>query len=868
MKIVELTRYGIPDEIIRLWREGESEELLPLQEMAVRRHNLFDGRNLLIQAPTSSGKTFIGEMAAIQSALRRKKVVYLVPLKALAEEKFDDFRRKYGDYGIEVIISTRDRREFDSQFESGNFSIAVAVYEKLAQLLVRRPERLEEVELIVADELELLSDPDRGPQIELLLTRVLRGKRRVIGLSAVLGHAERLAQWMEADLVLHERRPLELRYGVLFEGRFSYRTYNEYSQAEERLAECHGESVWDVLAANVCAFAARGESCLVFVKAKHEARRGAQLLAQALDLPPAAGATDALRKLEPTHSRDCLIETLGSGIAFHNADLSRDERRVVEHAFRSGEVRVIVSTSTLAVGMNLPAHNVFIASEKWQYDDRFGVPWKTPILRSEYENMGGRAGRFGSGVPFGRSILVATTPYDRETLWRRYIEGERERVEPRLGRGPIEDHILRLVAARVCADEDELHAFLDSTLTGRWIWPESHTVDQIRFHTRAALNRAIDAGVIQAGESGILAATPFGHAAAAKGVAIATARDLAHWVRESETRIWSELDLMLAAALTPDGRALQVALTSREYERSDYPGALKRLTLGEDLSADVPLNRLRRCAQIPFFEEVRAIKIALFLLEWIDERPVYEMEERYHTLLGQILAAAEQISWLIDAAAAIATACGAAAPFVDRIQQLAERVQFGLRADAVPLARLRLPGLDRPAISALETQGLHTAQALADTPPQLIAQWVPTNTAHELTAWARRTIGSPQATAGREVRPSASLPVLIVDDRRPGQITLDGMPIRLQEKQYRLVRVLARSPGECVSYDLVYKAVWGDAIVEPNQMHFQKRRLIERIREAVPRRADLIRTVPKRGFMLDMDPRDVAVLITSSINAA
>ena len=105
MKMNELVRYDIPPEIIQLWRQGESDVLLPLQEMAIKRYGLLDlsqpraavpqsSGNLLIQAPTSSGKTFIGEMAAIQTALRRKKVIYLVPLKALAEEKYQDFREK------------------------------------------------------------------------------------------------------------------------------------------------------------------------------------------------------------------------------------------------------------------------------------------------------------------------------------------------------------------------------------------------------------------------------------------------------------------------------------------------------------------------------------------------------------------------------------------------------------------------------------------------------------------------------------------------------------------------------------------------------------------------------------------------------
>ena len=866
MQMTELLRYDIPPEIIALWQREESEALLPVQEMAIKRHNLFSTKNLLIQAPTSSGKTFVGEMAAIQTALRRKKVIYLVPLKALAEEKFEDFQAKYSAYGIDVIISTRDRREYDRRLEDGSFSLAVVVFEKLSQLLVRRPERIEEIELIVADELEILSDPERGAQIEVLLTRILQSKRRMIGLSAVIGHADKLAQWMNADLLLHERRPVELRYGVLHEGRFRYRTYNEYAQADEELVHVHSESSWDVLSENVRAFAERGESCLVFVKAKHESRRGAELLAGRIEAPPASTAIDALRKLEPTHSRDTLIETLGASVAFHNADLSRGERCIVEEGFRAGSVRVLVSTSTLAVGMNLPAHNVFIASDKWQYDARFGMPWKTPILRSEYENMGGRAGRIGSGTPFGRSILVAMTPFDDATLWRRYVDGDRERVEPRLAREPLENHVLRLVASRTCANEEELLAFFNTTLTGTWIWTELYTPDEIELRVRAAVNKALDAGMIGKDANGAVGATPLGLAAAAKGISIATALDLAHWVRESETRIWSDLDLMFAAAMTPDGRMLQVTLTSREYERSDYPGVLRRLTMDEDTSADVPMNRLRQSNVMPFFEEVRAIKAALFLHEWIDEGRVYDIEERYHTLLGQIAAAADQIAWLIDATAAIATAVGAPREFAERIATLAERVQYGIRAEALPLARARIA--DRNAIIAIESQGFHTPHALADVSTQVLAQWVPTGVAHAVKAWGLRSLGGSPPAPGGEVPPPTSPPVLIADDRRPCEILVDGKAVRLQDKQYRLVRTLAECPGECIAYAKVYSAVWGDTIVESNQMHFQKRRLIERIKEAAPHRGDLVRTVPKRGFVLDLAPRDVSLSTLGPVHAA
>jgi helicase len=860
MLMNELVRYDIPPELIQLWKSRESTRLLPLQELAVKKHGLFDKGNLLIQAPTSSGKTFIGEMAAVQTALRRKQVVYLVPLKALAEEKYLDFKDKYEAYGIRVLISTRDHRESDHDLEEGNFSIAVVVYEKLAQVMVRRPERLTEIELIIADELELLSDPDRGGTVEVLLTRIVQSPCRLIGLSAVIGEAERLAKWMRADLVRHERRPVELRFGVLHGGSFRYRTYNEFAEGEETLVDGGGDSAWETLTKNVCKFAEAGETSLVFVKSKHEARRGAECFAQRMSGPAATRALEQLRELEATCSRETLTATLEVGIGFHSTDLTPEERRVVEEAFRSGEVRVLVSTSTLAVGLNLPARNVFITADKWCYDRRFGMPWKAPIMRSEYESMGGRAGRYGAGHEFGRSILVAATPFDQETLWRRYVEGEREAIEPRLARDPLENYVLRLVASRFCTSEDDLLKFLECTPSGQWVWQEMYTLDEITCRVRAAVNRAVDVGALARNEEDGLEATPFGQAIAAKGILLGTARELERWIAESETRVWTDLDLILAAALTPDGRMYNVALTAREYDSGEYVRLLKDAAGEDELSGEVPLTRLRNCTVTPFFEEVRAIKIALFLRDWIDHAPQRELEEQYHTMTGQMLSAAGQVSWLIDAAAAIAQAQHCTEGFVQRLRVLSERVQRGLRAEALPLARSGAPGISRSAVVALVSSCLHTAQAIAGASPAALARFITPDQAERLVSWARRQQDTTRS--GPDVPlppPSGPEPLLIVDDRRPGRITLAGRDVLLQDKQYQLVRLLARTPGECVPYETIYEELWGTVVVEDNQMHFQKRKLLARVREGAPGHDEIVKTVPKQGFMLDLPPETVRV---------
>ena len=120
MDMIELAGYGIPAALIARWREQQGVRLLPLQEQAVRDYALFGNGNLLVQAPTSSGKTFVGEMAATHAALRRRKTAYLLPLKALAEEKYHEFRAKYEPYGVRIIVCTRDHRSFDGAFDAAS----------------------------------------------------------------------------------------------------------------------------------------------------------------------------------------------------------------------------------------------------------------------------------------------------------------------------------------------------------------------------------------------------------------------------------------------------------------------------------------------------------------------------------------------------------------------------------------------------------------------------------------------------------------------------------------------------------------------------------------------------------------------------
>ena len=225
MKIKKLKNYGIPSPILNIWGKGCSPYLLPIQEEAVRNYGVLDykggntrlprrfasrndkkedtrndkeegGRmqyaptgandkksvlrqdnnNLLVIAPTSSGKTFIGEMAVITQVIHQKKVIYLVPLRSFAEEKYRHFKNLYSSYGIEMAVSTRDHREDDQRIIQGNYKIAVMVYEKFYYFLLKHPDFLIDVSLVVIDKMQLINNPKWGPLMENLIDHLRRKK--------------------------------------------------------------------------------------------------------------------------------------------------------------------------------------------------------------------------------------------------------------------------------------------------------------------------------------------------------------------------------------------------------------------------------------------------------------------------------------------------------------------------------------------------------------------------------------------------------------------------------------------------------------------------------------------------------------------
>jgi helicase len=217
---LKLIESKIPKELYKIL-EKEIEKLRPAQEKAIKK-GLLDRKNLLVCTPTASGKTLIAELAALKSIIEGNgKAIYIVPLKALASEKYKDFKKRY-DNVAKVALSIGDKDSSDSYLV--DYDLIITTSEKLDSLIRHHAPWLSLVSTIIIDEIHLLNDPGRGPTLEILITilRQLLKKVQIIGLSATIGNPEELAEWLKAELVIDDWRPVKLHKGVYLDGEIEF----------------------------------------------------------------------------------------------------------------------------------------------------------------------------------------------------------------------------------------------------------------------------------------------------------------------------------------------------------------------------------------------------------------------------------------------------------------------------------------------------------------------------------------------------------------------------------------------------------------------------------------------------------------------
>ncbi|WP_018681514.1 DEAD/DEAH box helicase [Actinokineospora enzanensis] len=432
-----------------------------LQMMAINQGGLLRGKSVLVNAPTAAGKTLIAVLPVIRAWGQGKRSIILLPSRALVREQYTRLRQ-YASIGLRAIRVTGDLRDQLGELYRGEYDVAVLTYEKYIGLLARHPRLLTGTAVLVIDEIHHLFDKHRGPALEYLLTRVRRQALvgpvpQLVGLSSVLGDPDGLAEWLSAQLITSSARAVPLVEGVIRpDGRFI--GANEL----ELMPPAETASPDDVITAIVRAEVERGHRVIVFRSTRQAAQETALRLSKELGLPT-AGVKLRGRDVGLTYHR--LRDCLGGGVAFHIADLTDAQRAVVEDNFRAPDstIRVVVATMTLAHGVNLPADTVVIGELKHPGDVEYSV--------AEYRNMAGRAGRPGSGVAEGRSMIVAADEADARVKLRRYVQAEPEAERSALRSESVDLSTLVLTALAAGRSdrghEDDVFDFLDRTFAAR-----------------------------------------------------------------------------------------------------------------------------------------------------------------------------------------------------------------------------------------------------------------------------------------------------------------------------------------------------------------------------------------------------------------
>jgi superfamily II DNA/RNA helicase len=334
---------------------------------------LRDRRNLVVTAPTNGGKTLVALLALLEAVARGRRAVLVEPLRALAQEKAAELQARAGALAaalgrpLRVSLSTGDHRLERETFRSPppGGELLVATPERLDAIL-RDPAHdpwLATVDAVCLDEAHLLASPRRGPVMEYLLTALLAepAPPRIVLASATLGGTDPLARWLApCDVVASavRRPPVAIELAAL-EGA---------ERADDVVLALAREALRD------------GErSLLVFVYQTRAAEALARTLAAALGA--AAGTVGAL--------------------AYH-AQLAREARAAVRAAFAEGTSRCVVTTTALALGVNLPATDVIVRDTVF--------PGAGELAPGELLQMAGRAGR---GDRAGRATILRHGPERR-----------------------------------------------------------------------------------------------------------------------------------------------------------------------------------------------------------------------------------------------------------------------------------------------------------------------------------------------------------------------------------------------------------------------------------------------------------------------
>jgi len=685
----------LPEKITRFYTQPDFTELYPPQAEALDR-GLLNGASMVVATPTASGKTLLAEFAMLNSIANGGKCLYIVPLKALASEKFDRFSL-FATSGVRVGISTGDYDVRDDNL--GRNDIIVTTSEKADSLLRNGVVWMQALSVIVADEIHLLDSIDRGPTLEVTLTKLkrLNPTAQILALSATVSNADDMAAWLDAQLIRSDWRPVALHEGLYLPER-AVITFVHDAPPRGVVKKAVSDGATDPAIALAIDTLREGGQCLIFVNTRRNAESLAKRVATTLRSQGDFGCKELAAKI---HGEAGVTEKLAycvsHGAAFHHAGLLSEHRKLVETWFRANLIKVIVSTPTLASGLNLPARRVVIRDYK-RYDANYGMT-DIPVL--EYKQMAGRAGRPGFDA-YGEAVLIAKSPSECAALADHYILSEAEDVISKLGtETALRMHVLSTISNGFAHTRADLEQFFDATFFG---FQQKTGLNLLRYTIDRVLSFLENEEMI-VDSSGRVKATTFGHLVSRLYVDPLTAVKIRRGLSNAETV--SDVSLLHLVCSTPDVKRLFM-------RNKDYRVVTEFVNQHLDEFLDEIPNRFRDVDYDWFLSEV---KTAMLVNDWITEVSEKEITESYNVGPGDIRNLVDTVQWVSHALAELAAYLKV--PSRKQARELTVRIQFGINRELLDLVQLK--NIGRVRARKLHDAGFTSRKELKNAPFETVA---------------------------------------------------------------------------------------------------------------------------------------------------
>ncbi len=665
------------------------EKLNPMQELA--KENI--GENTVVITPTASGKTTVFEMYMLDCLLnKKKKVIYISPLKALTTEHYLETKKKFSkELNIKIGLSTGDLDSSNKYLE--NYDVLFLTYEKFDSILRREPFWLKEVGLLTIDEIHEIGS-NRGSTLEVIITHIKHNYKEIktLGLSATIKNSKELSDWLSSKLVLSNYRPVPLEIGVF---------YNDIIYFENRKEDLTNETIKNINLGSIIKDTLKKEKqMIVFCSSRKNtmsfSKKYGKIVKEYIkeeykELRKAS--LETLETLEnPTKQCEELSSSLLLGTAFHHAGLIYKQREIVEENFKKGKIKIIFATPTLAAGINLPAYRVVINSVF-----RFSEGSMVPIPVNEFQQMAGRAGRPKYDT-MGEAICVVNKETDIPKIYNTYILSGPTNIESQLSKiNILRGHLLSIIMINSLENIDSVINYLSKTF---YYFVYGNTTE-IKVNITEIILEFIEQRFLEKREDSFKI-TELGKKVCYLYIDPLSANNI---IKDLEIK--KNKDTKVIEKIFTIVNTLEMApyINYKQEKENDV----------FNLFEEIKQNIYFEYEDIYLLQKLYQTKL---INEWIEEKEENIILEEYNTTPGQIRDVISRAEWICHVTLELLKHLGYSLISIKEYSNLLLRIKYGVKQELVCLVELK--NIGRVRARRLYNSGIKTVQDIKNNPDKFI----------------------------------------------------------------------------------------------------------------------------------------------------